>query len=67
MTYLHFIFNLQGQFAATYTRGFVAKDIDLVDRDNKCECNDDKFITFHMVLSGYRGDTMITCSKISGS
>ncbi|KAE9529623.1 hypothetical protein AGLY_011719 [Aphis glycines] len=57
----------KGQFAVTYARGFVAKDIDLVDRDNKCECNDDKFITFHMVLSGYNGNPMITCSKISGS
>lgn len=56
----------KGQFAATYAHGFVAKDIDLVDRDFKCECDFNMFITFYMVLRGFSGDKEMTCSKISG-
>ncbi|XP_026822053.1 uncharacterized protein LOC113560395 [Rhopalosiphum maidis] len=57
----------KGKFAAEYAAGFVGKDIDLVDRDLKCECDEDKFITFHMILNGLTGLEMKKCGKINGS
>lgn len=67
ISYLHFILNLQGKFAAQFAGGFVGRDIDLVDRDLKCECDEDKFITFHMILNGFTGLEMKTCNRLNGS
>jgi hypothetical protein len=38
-----------------------------VDRDLKCQCDEDKFITFHMILNGFAGLEMKKCDKINGS
>ncbi|XP_060875914.1 uncharacterized protein LOC132949158 [Metopolophium dirhodum] len=46
------IFYEKGKFAKKYSKGFIGRDIDLVDRDNKCDC-DNKYITFYMILKGY--------------
>ncbi|XP_026822065.1 uncharacterized protein LOC113560403 [Rhopalosiphum maidis] len=43
----------KGQFAGIFSNGFIAKFIDLIDRDLKCECSGDKYIAFNMMLNGY--------------
>ncbi|KAL4092445.1 hypothetical protein QTP88_026946 [Uroleucon formosanum] len=50
----------KGKFAKQYSKGFVGREIDLVDRDNKCNC-DNKYITFHMMLRGYNNEDPLTC------
>ncbi|XP_028044387.1 uncharacterized protein LOC113554656 [Rhopalosiphum maidis] len=57
----------KGKFTKENSKGFIAKFIDLVDRDLKCECNDDKYITFTMMLNGYNNLEKLTCAKLSGS
>jgi len=54
-------------FAKQYANGFIGREIDLVDRDLKCECDEDKYATFHMVLNGFKGLKMLPCDKINGS
>ncbi|KAL5236169.1 hypothetical protein ACI65C_003579 [Semiaphis heraclei] len=53
----------KGQFARKYSKGFVASYIDLVDRENKCNC-DDKYITFSILSSGYEGGEAKTCDAL---
>ncbi|KAL4107219.1 hypothetical protein QTP88_017602 [Uroleucon formosanum] len=50
----------KGKFAKQYSKGFVGSEIDLVDRDNKCKC-DNKYITFYMMLRGYNNEDPLTC------
>ncbi|XP_060875913.1 uncharacterized protein LOC132949153 [Metopolophium dirhodum] len=55
----------KGKFAKKYSKGFIGRDIDLVDRDNKCEC-DNKYITFYMMLKGYTDAIdKLTCIALS--
>ncbi|XP_060876268.1 uncharacterized protein LOC132949410 [Metopolophium dirhodum] len=55
------ILHEKGKFAKKYSKGFIGRDIDLVDRDNKCGC-DNKYITFYMLLDGYNNATNpVTC------
>ncbi|KAL5236161.1 hypothetical protein ACI65C_003571 [Semiaphis heraclei] len=55
----------KGKFAKQFSKGFVARAIDLVDRDNKCKCGN-KYITFTMLLKGYNGDEQLTCKAFDG-
>ncbi|XP_026814548.1 uncharacterized protein LOC113554745 [Rhopalosiphum maidis] len=57
----------KGKFTKENSKGFIAKYIDLIDRDLKCECNDDKYVTFTMILNGYNNLEKVTCAKLSGS
>ncbi|KAL4107231.1 hypothetical protein QTP88_017614 [Uroleucon formosanum] len=50
----------KGKFAKKYSKGFVGRDIDLVDRGDKCKC-DNKYITFYMMLRGYNNEDPLTC------
>ncbi|KAL5236164.1 hypothetical protein ACI65C_003574 [Semiaphis heraclei] len=52
----------KGEFAKTYSKGFVASFIDLVNRDKKCNC--DKYITFRILSSGYEGGEAKTCDAL---
>ncbi|XP_016658069.2 uncharacterized protein LOC100569502 [Acyrthosiphon pisum] len=55
------ILNKKGKFAKDYSNGFIGRDIDLVDRDNKCGCNN-KYVTFYMLLDGYNNaNDPLTC------
>jgi len=54
-------------FAKQYANGFIGRDIDLIDRDLQCNCDNDKYITFHMILKGYKGLGMKKCTRINGS
>ncbi|XP_060875911.1 uncharacterized protein LOC132949151 [Metopolophium dirhodum] len=55
----------KGKFAKKYSKGFIGRDIDLVDRDNKCNC-DNKYITFYMILEGYNDAIdQITCEAFN--
>ncbi|CAI6361428.1 unnamed protein product [Macrosiphum euphorbiae] len=55
----------KGKFAKKYSQGFIGKDIDLVDRDNKCDC-DNKYITFYMILKGYTDAIdILTCKAFN--
>ncbi|CAI6361052.1 unnamed protein product [Macrosiphum euphorbiae] len=57
----------KGVFAKQYANGFIAREIDLVDRDLKCKCDENKYVTFYMVLNGFKGLNMLHCDKIDGS
>ncbi|CAI6363316.1 unnamed protein product [Macrosiphum euphorbiae] len=58
------IFFEKGKFAKKYSKGFIGNDIDLVDRDNKCHC-DNKYITFYMLLNGYNDAEPLTCKAFN--
>ncbi|CAH1736299.1 uncharacterized protein LOC114131096 [Aphis gossypii] len=57
----------KGQFAKKIgAKGFITKYIDTIDPTVKCKCNNDKFITFAMMLRGFLDQDPITdCEKLN--
>ncbi|CAH1737161.1 uncharacterized protein LOC114126391 isoform X1 [Aphis gossypii] len=54
----------KGLFAKKHSKGWVGYGIDLIDRQQACKCEGDKFTTFFMLMKGYNEKEMLTCDKL---